>query len=301
MVKAKLETLLQEGSSDIAIRKEILKEVIYKLSNLLATGTKIIPVKPLSVLDVKMSWPSEHDPNKVYPIAEGALPDLQAVVWTEYDYSLDKAIDRFRITDEAVIRGLDNVQNQTEVKRVSEAIAKAQDANIIDAIVAGAHTGSGYYVNVASGAEWNTANGDPEADIIAARELINTYSNITAAELRQLFLLCNVNVSSQLLKLQLIGNVQQSMANYLKTAFGIDMLETRDSDLADTAYLVATGRNTGEHGVYTGGKVPLVERVRRHGVGDEYIVKKWFGTKIMPESSTDTDNYRIVKINNTHA
>jgi hypothetical protein len=183
--------------------------------------------------------------------------------------------------------------------RAVEAIAAHQDAEIIDAIVAGVHTGSGYYVNIGAGNEWDTSLGDPEADILSARAIINQYSNVTASELRTMIILAGVNVSGELYKLQLINNVQQTLAGYLNSSFGITILETRDADLVDDAFAIVPGMNTGHHMVYNGNAVPLSESERRMGAGWEYLVTKYFGSKIVPESASDTDNYRIVKIHNT--
>jgi len=297
-----LEQMLQD-TSDIAYRKEILKEIIYKASNLKVVGTKILPIRNLTNLDVKLQFPTERGKGaiKKYPVPENALPPFEAITWIPYEYTLEKFVDRFIISDEAVIRGQSAIQNQMEVRRVIDAAAKAQDAEILDTVIAGAHTGAGYFVDIAGTYEWDAANADPEADVVKALGLIDTYSNVTDAELNSCNLIVHVNVRWVFKQLQLINNVQQTLEQYLKASHGITIMGTRDADLLDAAYLTVPGRDTGEHGIYTGGAVPLVEETRRVGVGQEYLIKKWFKSKVKPESKTDVYSYRIVKINNTKA
>jgi hypothetical protein len=288
---------LSETTSDVAFKTEIVKQYVYKASNLLAVGTKIFPPEPTDLLAFDVSFPG--DLPSQFPIAEGSRAGRRVLKWTPFRWFLQKSQASFLITDESVIKRTDQLQNRMSMIKAIESIAADQDAEIIDSIVAGVHTGAGYYVNIAGGSEWDTASGDPEADIVAARSIINQYSNVTAAELRNMIVLCHVNVSGELFKLQLINNVQQTLASYLNSSFGITILETRDSDLADAAYAIVPGMNTGHHMVYDGSAVPLSETERVMGVGWDYLVTKYFGTKVVPESASDTDNYRIVKINNT--
>lgn len=285
--------LMGEATSDTAIKREIVKQIIYKASDLIAVGTKVLPVKNLNVLDVKFTYPTEMAAE--YPVPEGRRAFLEEIEWPEFGYSLKKGQARFRITTEARIRGIDNAQQTYSMRRCAEAIAKKQDEEILDAIIAGA----GQTVTIASGNEWDTANGDPEKDIVDARQLIVDNSNVTDAELNRLCLIVGTNVSSELLKLQLIGNVQTALRDYLKTAFNITMFETRDADFADIAILLVNSDNTGQHGIFTGPLPELVVDYPVHGVGREWLVTKFFATKIMPESTTQTTSNRIVKISNT--
>ena len=205
--------LLGEATSDLAYKKEIIKAVLYKASDLLATGTKIIPPSPKTNLDIKYTVPGEGSAD--YPVPEGRVADISDITWPEIGYSLKKAQARFRITKESKIRGQSNNQQIVSMRRAAEAIAKKQDAEIIDTIVAA----SGGTITVAGGDEWNTADGDPETDIVNARTDILHNSDVTTAEIRQLSLLVGTAVSAALFKLQLIGNVQQSVATYLQQAY----------------------------------------------------------------------------------
>jgi len=291
---------LEETTSDVAFKREIVKEYVYKASSLLAVGTQILPPEPTQIFNFDISFPG--DLVSEFPVPEGSRAGRDRVAWTPYRWYLKKSQGAFLITDESTIKGTDQLQNRMSVMKAIEAIAKDEDAEIIDAIIAGAHvTGASYYVTIAGGSEWDTASGDPEKDILAARSIVNQYSNVTAAELRKAIVLCGVNVSGELMKLQLINNVQQTLAGYLQSSFGISILESRDADLADHAYFIVPGMSTGHHMVYAGNAVPLSESQRVMGVGEDYLVTKYFGSKIVPETSSDAYNYRIVTIHNTHS
>jgi hypothetical protein len=293
---------LQMTMSDTAIRATIVKEVIYRASNLLSVGANLIPTVNINKLDGIFTWPSEMD--AVEELAEGVEGNLDQIVWSKYGFSLKKYRKAFMLTDEAEYRGIGQIQNQTSIKRVAEAFAKKEDADIIDAIVAGAPTGSSYKVTIGAGNEWNSGNAtvDIVADIIKARGIILHNSNVQPPEIRNLGLLVGTNVSSYLMELNLINNVQQTIEQYLKTAYGITLYESRDTDLADNAYLMIPGEGTGRHLVFDIPGANLVEQGRVMGVGQKYMVTKYFATKIEPLSeSVATSPYRIVKIENTAA
>jgi hypothetical protein len=201
------------------------------------------------------------------------------------------------MTDESIIRGVDQLQNRMSMTRATEAMVKKQDAEIIAAIIAGATL----TVPVGVGSEWDTAAGDPESDIVDARQEIMDHSNISSAEIRNLALLVGTNISGVLLKQMMINNVVTRLSDYLQTSFGITLYETRDAHLIDTAVLMVIGEQTGVHGVYTGGAVPLVEETRIPGVGTEYLVTKYFKSKIAPDSSTVATSSRICTLTNTHS
>lgn len=293
MVNYELNQLLQAGTttSDDVLKQQVIKEVIYKQSNLLTVGQKVLPARNLDVLDVNFSYPSEME--GAYPVPEGKRGDFEKLTWADFGFSMQKGQVTFKVTDESVIRSIQAVQNRMNITQAAAAMAKKEDAEIMAAIIAGA----GQTVNITT--PWDNAAGDPEADIVAARQKIMHNSNVTSAEIRNLALIVGTNVSSELLKLQLIGNVQQKLSDYLQSAFGITMYETRDTGFADLAVLMVTGEQTGIHGIYTGGAVPLVEQWRDPGVGDAYLVTKYFKTKIVPESTTQATTNRIVKLSNT--
>jgi hypothetical protein len=116
---------------------------------------------------------------------------------------------------------------------------------------------------------------------------------------RGLDLLCSTNVSSYLMQLEMINNVQMTIEQYLGRTFNIRIRESRDTDLDDAAYLIMPGEGTGKHLYLTTAKFPLVEPYRARGVGEAYMVTKFFGTYVEPETQGGTTSNRIAKIDNT--
>ena len=136
------------------------------------------------------------------------------------------------------------------------------------------------------------------------------------AKLNNLKLLVPAPVFGNLNQLQLIGNVQMRLSDYFSGNYNIEILPTLYTDaithppgsiyalagspagISDDAYLVVNSEDTGEHGVYTGGVIPPAAHKDLDDGGEEWVVRQLFGTKIMPNSSTDATNVGIVKINN---
>ncbi|MHA1787126.1 MAG: hypothetical protein ACTSWU_02920, partial [Candidatus Thorarchaeota archaeon] len=133
--------LANEGSdgvttSDNAIRREIIKQMIYKKADFISVGTKIVGVEGFDNLDVKYTFPS--DAAVEYPVPEGSGADLSRITWGNFGFSLDRAEGRFMITDEATIRGVGRTQWQMGIRRLAEAMAKKKDTNILNTIDSGA-------------------------------------------------------------------------------------------------------------------------------------------------------------------
>ena len=136
------------ASSDVAIRAEIAKQLIYHKADFISLGTKLVGVRNFSQLDAKYTYPS--DAAVEYPVPEGSGSDLSLITWANFSMSLEKGEGRFQITDEATWRGVNRTQWDTCVKRISEGIANKKDSNILGVIAAGAG-------NTFLGNNWQTA------------------------------------------------------------------------------------------------------------------------------------------------
>lgn len=292
---SELQALLSaEATTDDVIRRNIIKEVIYKEANLLAVGTKVMPTRQLSELDIKMNYPEDMAAD--YPVPEGA-PGIraEAPVWVEYDLSLPKGRTRWVITDEAKMRQLSNYQMEFTRRKASEALAIKKDAEILDVI----NTGAGQTVTVAGGYEWDAASAAPEDDIIDAISAILDNSNINETQIKGMDILVPTAVFGQLMKLQEIRNIKQSIMDFFEGGYKMKFHPTRY--YTDNAYVTVNSPQTCVHFELSTNKIPLVEQDRIKGVGDEYIITQYFKTKVVPESSSQTTSNRICKIANVAA
>jgi len=284
--------------ADTNVKATVIKKVIYQQSDLLSVGTKIVPTLNLDVLDVNFIYPSEMTGS--YPVADDARAPRETVSWSKFALNLQKAQIPYFITDSAKLRSVMGVQNTVNARRAGEALAKLKDAEIIAALYAGAGE------TKAAGAYWDSDSGDPESDIVDAWNLLLSTSNASTAELNQTALVVPAAVAGQLMKLTLIGNVQQSISSYLKTTFGMEIHPTRDSSTTTFALLTVKGDMTAQHGVLSDAAasaagVPLVEHERRIGAGDDYLVTQWYRTAVIEDGSATGQTDRIVSITGVDA
>jgi len=290
MTEVKLDMkLLQATTSDEAIKREIVRQLIYKRADLIAVGTRLVGVVEFDNLDVKYSFPSELDVE--YPVPEMAGASLDRVEWTDFTFSLQKAEGRFMITDEAQIRGTDRVQWQTSIRRLGEAFAKKKDANILDTLSAGAGN------TFAASATWDTATASQiTADIAKGINYVLSAKGVTEADIKNIAIVLPLKAWTGLFRIMEIENLRTSMMDWVKNSYGIEIMPSKH--LTTDGLFVLKGPETAIHGVLRPpANIPLVETKRHEGVGTEYIVRQFFATKVVPESSTQTSTTdRICKI-----
>jgi len=303
--------LAGETTSSDVIAREVLREAIIRKSNFLATGTNLIPTRNLAVLDVKFQYPSEMVGE--YPVPETSIAGREKITWSDYNMTLEQGEVTFMLTDQAVLRQLDNLQLTTSVRKAQEAMARQKDKEILDAIIAGAYSGND--VTVTAGDEWNGGGtgADPESDIVDAWNNIVANSTVFIQEMVNVNLLVPANVIGELYKLKLIGNVQQKLSEYVKGSFNINIWPTRYTDsithdtgsfydgltgISDDAYLIVYSEDTGIHGVLQTNQIPMSEQRRVPLRGEEYFFRSFFRTKISPKSSSESTSAMIAKIAN---
>jgi len=271
-------------------------------------------VKEYPGLDIAASFPGALIGE--YPLAPGSRVNFQRISWTPYGYTLYKFEARWSITAEAKIRQQAQQDQLKAMQRAAEALAFWQDKEILDNVIAAPYSTNN--VTVSSGDEWNSGNptADPESNIVDAWNnlLANGYGD--SPELTRVSLVVPANVYGQLLKLNLIGNVQQRMKDYLKGTYSIDIFPTRYTDqithppgslytlasattgISDDAYMLMYGENVGEMGVLRTNVIPMAGSTM-HDTGDEeWFMRRYFAAKIQPNSSSDATNVGIAKILN---
>jgi len=206
--------------------------------------------------------------------------------------------------DTAILRGVRDETKVKTIRRAGEAMATAVDDNIIDAIEGGINDSN--TVTVATGSEWNAGGVDTDIqrNIKDGWNNIFKNSNIQLEEIKSLNLLVPAAVYGEFLENQLIGNVTQTLKAYLGNSdgFGINNIyPSRHASLTDSAYLVVNSDETGEYAELKTSVIPMEESQRIFGKGDDFLVKKWFNSVIVPASSSVTTTYRIAKIDNVVA
>jgi hypothetical protein len=283
-------------TTDDVVERDVLKNLIYTASDLISVGQEVVFKRSLSDLEEDFYMPNDFDGD--YPVAEGARSARKSFDWYSTRLELWKAEVRFLITDEAKIRGQEDWQWQTSLKRASEAMAGLMDACILDNLYLYHDTSN----DTAAGNYWDVAAGTPEDDIIATWGLVLANSSATEQQLRGSKLVVPMAVYPYLLQIQLINNVQQSTANFITSGFGISFLPTRRTSSKTYGYSLSGGfdgtdallaipsEEAAVFGTYEGPSANLVEPDRVVGVGDEYNVRRFFNTQVIPQSSSTEES-----------
>ncbi|RLG74823.1 MAG: hypothetical protein DRO14_05275 [Thermoprotei archaeon] len=294
---------LQEITSDDVIKADIAKELMWKRASLLSVGEKVVPVRNIDTLERKIYWPDLENVSGEFPVPETATaarsPPVQFI---EFDITMQMAEYRWMITYWAKARQQANWQMEAQIRAGSQFFARCIDQQILDALYAGAGATP---VTVAAGKEWDSgsADADPEGDIIKAWNNILDESNVGLDEIQNVCLIYPAKVDAVLRSLKMIGNIQQSLQDYLKGSYGFSFYPTRYYDetgttgIQDDALLVVKSEETAVHYKYTGNDIPL-SMTRELDRGIEYITRQIFGTKVVPSSSGVTTSTRICKIQN---
>lgn len=290
-----------EITSGDVLKASIAKEVMWKDSDLMAIGTQILPPTPWPNLDAQWAFPLEVDGE--YPVPEGAIASRKRVEWVHFGAVMEMAEFRWMITDHAKARQLENYTMSTMMKRGAEYFAEKEDQQILDALYAGAGATA---VTVGAGNEWDTnaATRDIEGDIMDAVGYVVDESNIRLNEIRNMCIVYPAKVYSRLNELSMINNITQSLQKYMESSHGLSFYPTRyyhetsSTGIEDDALVIVKGEKTGIHGYYSGSDIPLSEVERVFGRGMDYLTKKLFFSKIVPEDEDTTTSYRICKISN---
>lgn len=284
-----------ETTSDEVLKRRVLREVIYKQSNLISVGTNIIPEREFGVMDVDFGFPSELEGE--YPVGENSIVDREKMTWQEFDLSLEQAEVRYMITDMAKVRGQGQFQNEWSARRAAEAIAKKKDWNIINTLLGGAPTDNVSTLDRGADEGWDQS-GSPENDIVETWGNIFQNSNVNEEDAERSHVVVPSGVYAILNKLQMIQNTQQRLRDYIEGSFGVSIHFSRFLDDTGDALVVVGGEQTAIHGVYDGSEIDLVEEQREMGRGDDRLIRQFFNTAVVEDEGLDGESYRIAKIEN---
>ena len=290
ILMAKGETLWADEAE-----KELIRRYTYRRSDLLSVGTKIIPVEYFNDLDITWEYPS--DVEFEWPMPPEADAGRQVINWTKYGLSLEKGEFRWLLTDEAKIRGQYQRQRRTMIRKAGEAIAKKMDEHILDTLIAGV----GQTVTISAGDEWNASGADPIANITDAWSLILDNTNVQMTEMKNISVVVPTAVWGQLMRREEINNITVARFDYLRQTYGLKFYPSRylGSEAAlDMALMVVNSKETATFGQLRTNEIPLTETARVTGRGNEWRIKKYFKSLVVPLSDSDLTNSRIVKIAN---
>jgi hypothetical protein len=217
--------------------------------------------------------------------AEGSRTRPQAQDWYYVYGHLSEFSTEISITDES--RGVEgnDLQIRSTIEAQAAGFAWEKENEMRDAIIAGAGA-----TDPASG-PWD----DPATDI--ARDLAEVIGDIFAnsfmmeSDIRNIQIFFPAKLWTFLAKPLEIGQIQQSVRAWAQQNFQINFWPTRA--LTTDAAIVLKGPRTVRHLSYSGAGMRTVEYERRAGVGDLFIYKQAYNTKVLPDTENGTTNQKI--------
>lgn len=287
------EISLQLTTSQITVKRDVIREFIYRGAGVMTDATMLFPQKFYNGLDIQTEFNSNLDVD--YPVAEGAEGDEGRIEWTKFFLILEKAEGSFKITDEAKIRGYQNLQWKTGIKSLARAFAKKKNYNILAKMVAG------FTLSTATGGAWDGGSPTIVADVVGGinKILEDDTADITLKDLDKIVVALPIKAYNLAAQLTTIANLKMSYLDYIKGSYpGIKLVPFKDLSKStglgggNDGYVVVTGEEAGVHGVYRGQHVPLVE-TKRAGAANKHVVRQFFQTKVTPDSDSVATSSRI--------
>jgi len=281
-------------------KKAVAEQLLYQNSDMLAIGTKLLETVMTDDLEFRFAVPGEMA--YTYDVPEGVGPtEREHVEHVHLGGRIKKGFISWGQTIEAGIRGNAQYQNAITQRQAELALATEVDAHILDAIQSGSGATA---VTVDENAKWS---GDglhtPNivGDVAAAYNSIFSESNVAVEEMRNLALIIPAAVYGNVITVSEINNLVQSLEQYFKTSFGLKVYPTRDTDFANKAVLMVTGKETG----FFGRLNPAAIRSAGHqstwleqkvGIGWVYTSIQFWGAFINPYPNTGATTTRICNI-----
>lgn len=282
------------GQAD-AVLEQTLRDFIELQSTTIAVGTQVVGVR--SVPWLEFTWYTGVEGTFSYPLADNATADPTKIGTENYSVHLKKGQGRCIFLDSTLLRG----ESFENMDRQQMAIVQNRASVIDNLIISELLSGAGQTVTVASSAEWDSAGGDAEANILDAMDKI--FENARVGGDEPMALIVPTKHRSVLLQTTLYGNVVESLADHLKRMANLTIYYSRDSLLADDAILLIPGAQTAEFFTYNGDGFQETELTRIPGVGFDWMLTGYMACVVHQhqDGAAAGKSNRICKITNITA
>ena len=279
------------GYSDIPMeKKDIIRELVYTQADLLLPAKNTVVMKPVPVLEFKYDIPkiTTIAPTK---IEEGSRSGREHMEFWQKPVSLEKYQTTITMTDEAKARNMGNMQLSMTMQAVSTGMAQAINNEIFAALYAA--TG----VHVHAGAKWYTDAASPAYDVANICGQIFEATNIMETDLSNIQIYCPASMWSHLNMPKDTGLLYLTIKGWMEREQHVSIQPTRwlggATGLKNGALVVLPGEQTAHHLTYNGTDIPTAEHQREIGVGEEYLITRFFKTVVIPDSVNGTTTARI--------
>jgi len=291
--------------SDVPKKAIQAMDVIYQASTLMGVVGDTIKTREIDSLrfkfDVTKGVIGEYDVDLDSGIEPNKLSYTQLTAdlkWSKYPYAI---LDSSKLASRLPNQAWKDISTSA-----SEYFATVKDYECLSVMSAGAASS-----HTALGGNWDTNTAQIENDIVKGVQYIVAKSNVQPNE--TISVVYPADVSYELMKLDLVGNVQQQLKDYMEKSFNLSMRPYRaylDGDgtaqmdaLSDDCLIYVNGDRTCRHARYSAKAaaakgVPLVEHTRSFDRGELYVQRQASVARVVWDGVNDanTKSNRIYKI-----
>jgi hypothetical protein len=281
-------------TTEQALIRILTQRAIEKASNLLTEGLEMVYQERMTDLEQKFA---EHTRMEAqYGVPEGASGRRQTLYWNKYDMAIEPAVVSFTISDHAKVRGEAVIQQRSAMREAALAIATTRRNNIINTLYAGALSGNA----VTKAAVWTGSSADVMLDLATmyGKILANGPDLPINDVMAGFFCLYPAELAGFVKDVRDAATPNVSHQRQVEDAFSVKLRPTRAYHASETAGTLGYGVGDGAlcvikspqvaiHGTLQGGIIPLVETQREIGVGQLWVIREFFGTKVVPSAWTD--------------
>lgn len=271
-------------------KKDIVRELLYTQADRLLPAKEAVVMRPVPALEFKYDIPkiTAINPDR---IEEGARSDRKHMEFWQLPISLNKYQTTVVMTDEAKARQMGNYQMSMTMDAVATGMAQTINNEIFAALFAG--TGQ----TVAAAAKWYLDSASPAYDVAAACGKIFENTNIMETDLNNLQIYVPASMWSQLNMPKDTGLLYMTIKGWMEREQKVAIQPTRwlggATGTRNGALVVLPGMQTAHHLTYNGTDIPTAESQREIGVGEEYVVTRYYKTVVIPDSVNGTTTSRM--------
>ena len=279
------------GVSDLPMDKaSLIRELVYRQADLLLPAKNTVVMKPVPVLEFKYDIPkiTTIAPTK---IEEGTRSERKHMEFWQMPVSLTKYQTTVTMTDEAKARSMGNLQ----LSMTMNAVATGMAQTINDEIFAAIYAATGVHVHAAQ--KWTNESASPAYDVASICGEIFENTNIMETDLSNIQVYVPASMWSQLNMPKDTGLLYLTIKGWMEREQKVSIQPTRwlggSTGVKTGALVVLPGEQTAHHLTYNGTDIPTAEHEREMGVGEEYLITRYFKTVVIPDSVNGTTTARI--------
>ena len=250
-------------------------------------------MKPVPVIDFKYDIPKITAIGST-KISEGTRSPRKNMEFWQLPVSLEKYQTTIMITDEAKARQMANYQTSMTINAVSTGMAQDINSEIFTALWAA----TGQHVHAA--AKWYTDAASPAYDVASAVSAIFENTNIMESDMNNIQVYVPASMWSHLNMPKDTGLLYLTIKGWMEREQKVSVQPTRwlggSTSTKNGALVVLPGEQTAHHLTYNGTDIPTAESKREEGVGDEYIVTRYYKTVVIPDEVNGTTTSRLAWI-----